>query len=98
MLVGEVLGIARADDLRAGIVSEEPGGKGDGGAVRFERARRHVDDQARGLAAPAGFEFGGDELDVPVGQKRCLRVELDEAALDEGGEVVAEEGLVFLWR
>ena len=94
--VGEVLGVATADDLRAGIVSEEPGREGDGGAVGFERARRHIDDEARGLAAAAGLEFGGNELDVPVRQKWRGWVEFDEAALDEGGEVVAQEGLVFV--
>jgi len=94
--VGEVLGVATADDLRAGIVSEEPGREGDGGAVGFERARRHIDDEARGLDAAAGLEFGGNELDVPVRQKWRGWVEFDEAALDEGGEVVAQEGLVFV--
>ena len=44
--VGELLGIAGADDLRCRIVPETPGGKGDRGQQRLQITRRHVDDQA----------------------------------------------------
>ena len=44
-LVGEILGIADAQDLRRRVVAETPGRKGDRGHQRFEVARRQVDDQ-----------------------------------------------------
>jgi hypothetical protein len=48
--VGELLGVADAEDLRARIAAETPGRKGDRGQMRFQMARRQIDDQPpRGL-------------------------------------------------
>jgi len=44
-LVGEVLGIADAEDLGARPMTETPGRKGDRSQVRLQVARRQVDDQ-----------------------------------------------------
>ena len=44
-LVGEVLGIADAEDLGTRPVTEAPGRKGDRRQVRLQVARRQVDDQ-----------------------------------------------------
>jgi hypothetical protein len=44
-LVGEVLGIADAQDLGRGIVPETPRRKGDRGQQGFQMARRQIDDQ-----------------------------------------------------
>ena len=44
-LVGEVLGIADAEDLRARPVTKAPGRKGDRSQVRLQVTRRQVDDQ-----------------------------------------------------
>ncbi len=49
-LVCEVLGIADAEDLRARLVPETPGRKGDRGQQRLQVARRQVDDQPPDLA------------------------------------------------
>src|SRR5206468_9000883 len=43
--VGEVLGVADAEDLRTRLVAEAPGGKGDRGQVRLQMARRQADDK-----------------------------------------------------
>ena len=52
-LVGEILGIADAEDLSRGIVPETPGRKGDRGHQGFEMARRQIDDQPPDLALAA---------------------------------------------
>ena len=44
-LVGEVLGVADAEDLRTRLVAEAPGREGDRGEVRLQTARRQADDQ-----------------------------------------------------
>jgi len=43
--VGEVLGIADAEDLRTRLVSEAPGRKRDRGQVRLQMARQQADEQ-----------------------------------------------------
>jgi hypothetical protein len=49
-LVGEILGIADAEDLHAGLTPEAPGRKRDRSQQRFQVARRQVDDQPPDLA------------------------------------------------
>ena len=43
--VGEILGIADAEDLRARLMPEAPGRKRDRSQMRLQVPRRHVDDQ-----------------------------------------------------
>ena len=65
-LVGEILGIADAEQLGRGIVPETPGRKRDRGHQGFEMARRQVDDQPPDLAFPHRGQLGGDDLEMPV--------------------------------
>src|SRR5258705_12811435 len=94
-LAGEVLGIAGAEDLGRGIVSQTPGWKGDRGHQGFEVAGRQVDDQPPDLAFPHGGQLGGDDLEMPVHRQHGLRVEVIETARGEGGEVLSKQSLIL---
>ena len=94
-LIGELLGIADAEDLRRGVVPETPGRKSDRGHQRFEVTRRQVDDQPPDPALPHGGQLGGDDLEVPVGRQAGLGVEVLEAAPGEGRQVVPQQELVL---
>src|SRR6266446_1275553 len=86
--VGEVLGVADAEDLRTRLVAEAPGREGDRGEVRLQMARRQADDQP---ADPAGMhrrELRRDQLDMPVHQEWGARVELTERARRKARKVV----------
>ena len=86
-LVGEILRIADAEDLRAGPTPEAPRRKRDRAQQRLQVARRHIDDQPPDLALVHRSELGRHHLDVPVHRERHERVELAETALREGGEI-----------
>ena len=79
-LVGEILGIADAQDLRRRVVPETPGREGDRGHQGFEMARWQVDDQPPDLALAHRGQLGGDDLEMPVHRQLGLRVEVVEAA------------------
>ena len=89
--VGEVLGVADAEDLRARVVPETPGRKGDRGQVRLQMARRHADDQPADPAFAHRRELRRDQLDMPVHRERGARVELAERARREAREVVPQQ-------
>jgi hypothetical protein len=65
-LVGEILGVADAEDLRTRPAAEAPGRKRDRRQQRFQVARRHVYDQPADLALVHRGELCRDDLDVPV--------------------------------
>jgi len=82
-LVGEILGIADAQDLGRRVMPETPRRKGDRGHQGFEMARRQVDDQSSDLALAHLGQLGGDDLEMPVWRKRRLRVELGKTTLSK---------------
>jgi hypothetical protein len=94
-LVGEILGIADAQDLRRGVVPETPGRKRDRGHQGFQMAGGQVDDQPSDPALPHGGQLAGDDLEVPVHRELGLRVEIVEAARGKGGEILPQHGLVL---
>jgi hypothetical protein len=66
--VGEVLGVADAEDLQLGYVPKTPGRKSYRGQVRLQVARRHVDDQPPDMAGADRRQFrgDGDDLEMPA--------------------------------
>ena len=44
-LIGKVLGVAEAEDLGRRLMSENPGGESDRTAMRFQVARRNIDNE-----------------------------------------------------
>ena len=83
-LVGEILGIADAEDLRRRIVPETPGRKGDRGQQGFQMARRQVDDQPPDLALPrTAVSLAAMTSRCQFIASCCLRVELGKAARGE---------------
>jgi hypothetical protein len=97
-LVGEVLAVAGADDVFCCIMAKQPCDEGDRRAVRFELAWRQVDDEPFDLAAPHGFQFGGDQLDIGRAEERRLRIEFVERSFDETHKVASEEIPVIVGR
>ena len=81
MFIGEVPGVAGADDLRTWVVSQEPGDERNRRAMRLQRSRRQIDDQPLGLAKTGAFELAGHDLEVPVARELGSRIEFHEAAL-----------------
>src|SRR5437868_14728473 len=57
-----------------------------------------VDDQPLDLALGDRGKLGRDHLDVPVWQKRRLRVEVAETALGEITEIGSQDRVVFAGR
>ena len=94
-LVGEILGIADAEDLGRRVEPETPGREGDRGHQRFQMPRRQVDDQSADLAFAYGGQLGGDDFEVPVHRQGGLRVEILEAASGESREVMPQQELVL---
>jgi hypothetical protein len=94
-LIGEILGIADAENLGRGIAPEAPRREGDRGQQGFEMARRQVDNQPLDPAFPHGVQLGGDDLEVPVHRQAGLRVEILEAASGEGRQVAVQQELVL---
>jgi len=82
-LVGEILGIADAEDLGRRIVPQTPRWERDGGQQGFQTAGRHIDNQPPDLSFPHGGQLGCDHFEMPVWRKRRLRVELGKTALSE---------------
>ena len=68
---------------------KEPGGEDYRRTVRLERAGRDVNDESFGMAQATLLKFFRKLFDMPVRKKRCLRIELIEAALNEKVELVA---------
>jgi hypothetical protein len=75
VLICQILGIARTDDLAAGFVSEEPCWKRDRGTDRFQGTWRDVHDEPLDFSPPACLQLGGDDFDVPVRLKRRCRIQ-----------------------
>jgi hypothetical protein len=96
--IGEVLGIADAEDLRRGIMPETPGREGDRGQQRLQVARRQVDDQPPDLAATQCCQLRGDDFDMPAHREAGSRVQLAEAALREADEIAPQQGAVLVQR
>src|SRR3984893_7624573 len=94
-LVGEVLGIADAEDLGRGVMPQTPGRKGDRGHQGFQMTRWQVDDQPPDLAFPHGGQLGGDDLEMPVHRQLGLRIEVLETAHGEADEVLPQQDLVL---
>ena len=94
-LIGELLGIADAEDLRRGVVPETPGRKSDRGHQRFEVTGRQVNDQPPDLALPYRGQRGGDNFEVPVRRQAGLRVKVLEATPGKGREVVPQQEVVL---
>ena len=94
-LVGEILRVADADDLRAGLTPEAPGRKRHRRHQRFQVARWHIDDQPPNPAFAHGGKLCRHDLDVPVHRERRQRVELAETALREGGEIQPQLGVLL---
>src|SRR5205085_10742430 len=61
------------------------------GAVGFELPRRQIDDEAVDLAAPAGFEFGCNQLEMRRPQQFSLRVQLVERPIDKAHQIAAQD-------
>ena len=89
-LVGEILGVADAEELRRRVAAQAPRWERDRGQQGFQMARRQVDDQPPDLALPHRSELGGDDFDVPVHRECCLWVQIVKAAHGEGGKVLAQ--------
>ena len=94
-LVGEILGIADAEDLGRRIEPETPGREGDRGHQRFQMSRRQVDDQSADLAFSNLGQLGGDDIEVPVHRQVGLPVEVVKAASGESREVVPQQAVVL---
>ena len=92
MLFGEFGGIADADDAARRVASENERGESDRRGYRFERPRRHIDDQSRDLAAANPLELISDRLNVPRPLIVWPGTEGREDLVDEGAEVVAQQG------
>ena len=93
VLFGKVAGIADADDAARRVMPEDEGRKGDRGRDRFQRPRRHVDDQPPDLAAANALEPPGDRFDVPSRNIGLARRKGCEDLVHEGSEIVAQAGL-----
>ena len=57
--------------------------------------RRQVDDQSPGLALANRGQRGSNDLDMPIERQLDVRIEILEAARDEGGEILPQQGLVL---
>src|SRR5947208_14465745 len=89
-LVGEVLGIADADDLGRGVVAETPRRKRDRGEVRLQMSRRQADDQPADPALAYRRELCRNQPDVPLHRERCARVEAAKGSLGKAYNIAAQ--------
>src|SRR5215471_14061999 len=94
-LVGEILSVTDAEDLGCGVVLETPGREGDRGHLRFQMARRQVDNKPPDPAFPDRGQLGGDDFEMPVHRQAGLRVEILKAASGESRQVVPQQDLVL---
>src|ERR1700758_2638430 len=92
--IGEVLGVADAEELSARVMAEAPGRKGDRGQMRLQVARRHVDDHAPAAAGADRLELCGDDVVIPARREHGARVELVEAMLCEARKIGAKQRLI----
>ena len=69
MFAGKILAVAGANDLCGRLVAQQIRRKNDRTAMRLQRARRLVYDQALDLAETAGFERPGNHFYMPVRQE-----------------------------
>jgi hypothetical protein len=72
-------------------MAKQPRDEGDRRTVRLELAWRQVDDEPFDLAAPHGFQFGGNQLDIGRVEERRLRIEFTERAFNKAHEVALQE-------
>jgi|SRR5208337_3612550 len=93
MLFGKFGGIADADDAARWVASDNERGESDRRGYRFERPRRHIDDQSRDLAAANPLELISNRLNVPRPLIVLAGTEGREHLVDEGAEVVAQQAL-----
>lgn len=78
VFVGQILSVARADDLLRWIVPKHPGRKCNVRGVRFQGLRKQVENQTLRLRDAAFLQRFSHELDVsvvptwvwPIGQNR----------------------------
>ena len=94
-LVGKILTIADAEDLRRGIMPEAPGREGNRGHQGFEMARRQINDQPLDFAVPYRGQLGADHIDVPVHRECRLRIELRETALSKKRQSRPQDRIIF---
>src|SRR3984893_5851182 len=94
-LIGEVLAVARADDVRRRIMTKQPGGKGDRSTMRLEASRRQVDDETPDLPLAARFELGRDHLEMRGQHQRGLRVQFVERAHDKAHQILTQDDPIF---
>jgi hypothetical protein len=94
-LVGEILRVADAQDLRRRVAPQTPGRERDRGQQRFQMPRRQVDDKAADPAFAHRGQLGSDDVEVPIHRQAGLRVEILEAAPGEGREVVPQQAVVL---
>ena len=95
MFVGQILAIAGADDLFCGIMAEQPSRKCDACRVRFQGARRQIDDQPFRLTRAAFLERCGQQIDVLARYEVCMRIELIKRALDKRRKIIAQQDPVL---
>ena len=72
-----------ADNLSTRIVTKEPGGKGDGRAVGFERAWRNVNYQALRFTTKTGLKLRRNHFYVPVRMNGRSGVQFVKTTFDE---------------
>ena len=94
-LVGEILGVADAEDLGRRIVSETPRREGDRRHQGFEVAGRQVDDQPPDVPLAHRGQLRGDDFEMPIHGELGLRVEVSETAVSEAGKILPQDGLVI---
>ena len=70
-LVGDVLGVADAEDLRVGLTPEAPRRKRHRRQQRFQVTLRNIDDQPPDPALEHRSQLCCDDLDVPVHCELC---------------------------
>jgi hypothetical protein len=94
-LVGQVLTIGHVDDRACRIMAEPPCRKRDRCGERFEMTRGDANDQSVNLALLRRLKLRRQDLNVPIRQKGRARIELREAAQQEGIEIGAQRCLIF---
>jgi hypothetical protein len=94
-LVGEILCVADAEDLRRRVEPQTPGRESDRGHQGFQMPRWQVDDEPLDPAFTNRCQLGGDDFEMPVHRQAGLWIEVAKAARDEGGEVVPKQDLVL---
>ncbi len=97
MFVGEFLRVAHAEELRRGLVPEPPGRQRHGGTVGFQRTGWHTHNQSCDRASAAGLELGREQIQVPIIQVGCGRVEVAEGPLVERRQILPQERIIFTW-